>query len=164
MKSTIGFDPGKEGGFCAITSSGEAHEIVVAAFHFNGLELDTNQLWHWCKQINSYYSFNIPTIVIEKVHAMPGQGVTSMFTFGSGYGELKALAKILAWPTIIVTPQEWKKHVLAGTDKSKGATVEWALRTYPSLQPQLLKKSGLAHMGKVDALAIAHYGHHFAKR
>jgi hypothetical protein len=103
-------------------------------------------------------------LVIEKVHAMPGQGVTSMFTFGSGFGELKALAKILGAPWFLVTPQEWKKRVLAGTNKSKEATTEWAFRAYPSVQSALLKKSGLPHMGKVDALAIAHWGHYFAKR
>ncbi len=160
MKTTIGFDPGKDGGFCMMM---EDRLPVLSTFPFNGLELDTRYIYDWCRKIYDSY-LSPPTIVIEKVHAMPGQGVTSMFTFGSGFGELKALAKILAWPTILVTPQEWKKNVLSGTDKSKGATVEWALRTYPFLQPQLLKKSGLAHMGKVDALAIAHYGHYYAKR
>ena len=160
MKRTIGFDPGKDGALCLIEGS---QQPVVETFPFIGDELDTRAIWNWCRQVDDSY-LNPPTIVIEKVHAMPGQGVTSMFTFGSGYGELKALAKILGWPTAYVAPQAWKKQVLAGTDKSKGATVEWALRTYPSLQPRLLKKSGLAHMGKVDALAIAHYGHHFHQR
>lgn len=160
MKATVGFDPGKEGAFCLMQ---DGLMPVVVTFPFNGLEMDLRFIYEWLRRIDDSY-LSPPTLVIEKVHAMPGQGVTSMFTFGSGFGELKALAKILAYPTILVTPQEWKKHVLAGTDKSKGATVEWALRTYPSLQPELLKKSGLAHMGKVDALAICHYGHYFAKR
>ncbi len=160
MKITVGFDPGKEGALCLIGLAG--FPPVLWPFPFNGLEMDTRKIYEVLRA--QVKSMDDPMLVIEKVHAMPGQGVTSMFTFGSGYGELKALAKILGWPTLIVTPQEWKKHVLAGTDKSKGATVEWALRTYPSLQPDLLKKSGLAHMGKVDALAIAHFGHHYHKR
>lgn len=160
MKTTVGFDPGKEGAFCLMQ---DALMPMVVTFPFNGLEMDLRFIYEWLRRIDDSY-LSPPCLVIEKVHAMPGQGVTSMFTFGSGFGELKALAKILGYPTILVTPQEWKKNVLSGTDKSKGATVEWALRTYPSLQPDLLKKSGLAHMGKVDALAIAHYGHHFAKR
>lgn len=157
MKVTIGFDPGKEGGACVLCDDAPP---VVYAFTFDGTELRTRWIYDWIQDVPK----DDTLVVIEKVHAMPGQGVTSMFTFGEGFGELKALAKILGHPWALVPPQTWKKHVLAGTDKSKGATVEWALRTYPNLQPELLKKSGLPHMGKVDALAIAHYGHHYAKR
>lgn len=159
MKVTIGFDPGKEGAYAILFGEDRPK---VGPFPFIGKELDLRMLY--CVLVSHDVPREDIYLVIEKVHAMPGQGVTSMFTFGSGFGELKALAKILGYRWALVTPQEWKKNVLSGTDKSKGATVEWALRTYPSLQPDLLKKSGLAHMGKVDALAIAHWGHHFAKR
>jgi crossover junction endodeoxyribonuclease RuvC len=159
VKLTIGFDPGKEGGYAYI---GLPSGPLVGAFPFNGTELDMRRLWNTFEPVLSPYDDVL--IVIEKVHAMPGQGVTSMFTFGSGFGELKAFAKILGRKWELVPPQTWKKHVLAGTDKSKGATIDWALRTYPTIQKELLKKSGLAHMGKVDALAIAHYGHHYHAR
>ena len=60
-------------------------------------------------------------VVIEKVHAMPGQGVSSMFSFGFAYGAVKALAETFVEHEVIdVRPQEWKKHFnLIGTDKSQ---------------------------------------------
>ena len=59
-------------------------------------------------------------VVIEKVHAMPGQGVTSMFSFGYAYGAVKALAETFVEHEVIdVTPQKWKKHFnLLGTEKN----------------------------------------------
>lgn len=158
MKITVGFDPGKDGGIAII---GDGF-ITVNALPFDGDELAMSTLVRFIG--DHVRAGDTPLLVIEKVHSMPKQGVVSTFTFGSGFGELKALAKILGHPWELVPPQTWKKHVLFGTDKSKGGTVEWAIRTYPQLRDHLIKKSGLAHMGKVDALAIAHYGHHFAKR
>ena len=159
MRVTIGFDPGKDGGYAMI---GEGIPTVLGALPYIQTELDTGLLFHTMRHL---LTKDIDVlVVIEKVHAMPKQGSVSMFTFGSGFGELKALAKILAAPWALVPPQTWKKHVLAGTDKSKGATIEWAHRTYPDLVSGFTKKSGLAHLGKVDALAIAHYGHHFHPR
>ena len=56
-------------------------------------------------------------IVIERVHAMPGQGVTSMFSFGRAFGQALAAAEVICQPTQ-VTPQAWKKHFgLVGGDK-----------------------------------------------
>ncbi len=160
MKVTIGIDPGLDGGYAIL---GDGAAPIVAALPWRDKELDAQLL------LRVFQAFFRPrnhelVIVIEKVHAMPKQGTTSMFTFGSGFGELKAVVKIVGCPWVLVTPQAWKKLVLAGTDKSKGATVSWAFRTYPSLTTTLTKKSGLPHMGKVDALAIAHYGHHLHAR
>ena len=39
---------------------------------------------------------------------MPGQGVTSMFSFGQRYGELIGLAVALQLPITLVTPKEWQ--------------------------------------------------------
>lgn len=159
MNITIGIDPGKEGGLALL---GSQHGPIVMALPYVGTELDTHRLYAFIKSVT--HAMDDTLILIEKVHAMPGQGVSSMFTFGSGFGELKALAKILGYRWDLVPPQTWKKSVLAGTDKSKGSTVEWAHRAYPAAVSELTKKSGLAHLGKVDALAIAHYGHHYHAR
>lgn len=158
MKVTFGIDPGLDGGYAILgTEAGP----MVGPLPWHGSELDANQLF---LIVRSFFSrVDDLLVVIEKVHAMPKQGTTSMFTFGCGFGELKATMKIVGCRWALVTPQAWKKAVLAGTDKSKGATVNWALRTYPSLHDVLTKKSGLAHLGKVDALAIAHYGHYHAR-
>jgi crossover junction endodeoxyribonuclease RuvC len=159
MKVTVGIDPGLDGGLAVLS---EEEKPLAIPLPWVDKELDARRLYD---TLNLFYRAPWDVlVVIEKVSARPGQGVTSMFTFGCGYGEIKATAKILGCRWVLVPPQTWKKHVLAGTDKSKGATAAWALRTYPGLTPTLAKKSGLPRMGLVDALAIAHYGHHFHAR
>ena len=48
---------------------------------------------------------------IERVGAMPGQGVTSMFNFGKGYGIVLGVLAGLEYPINTVTPLEWQKKL-----------------------------------------------------
>jgi crossover junction endodeoxyribonuclease RuvC len=91
--------------------------------------------------------------VVEKVSAMPGQGVTSMFTFGAAYGVCIGVIGGAGTPLTLVTPMSWKKHFrLVG--KPKDAARELANRIFPRGAHALnLKKHG----GRADALLIARY-------
>lgn len=64
-----------------------------------------------------------PVCVIESVHAMPGQGVTSMFTFGRGYGFLLGVLMSHSFKIVTVTPQRWQKEL--GLGKSEGDKPAW---------------------------------------
>src|SRR5262249_25065975 len=46
--------------------------------------------------------------VIELIHALPKQGVTSMFNFGVGFGILRGVLASFDVPTHFMTPQEWR--------------------------------------------------------
>jgi crossover junction endodeoxyribonuclease RuvC len=94
--------------------------------------------------------------VIEKVHAMPGQGVTSMFTFGTGYGAIQGILAALRIPYELVTPQAWKKVVLAGTDKSKDAAIAYCRRAFPEVA-LVLPRCRKPHEGMADALCLLEY-------
>ncbi|MBO7447412.1 hypothetical protein J6U78_03690 [bacterium] len=48
---------------------------------------------------------------MEEVHSMPGQGVTSMWTFGEHYGMLIGLLYGLQIPRIPVRPKVWQKAI-----------------------------------------------------
>ena len=94
------------------------------------------------------------TIVIERVGAMPGQGVSSMFNFGHSAGILEGVAAALGVPVVLVTPGQWKKHYrLTGKDKDSARTL--AVRTYPVAAEQLKRKKDV---GRADALLLARYG------
>jgi crossover junction endodeoxyribonuclease RuvC len=99
-----------------------------------------------------------PTLaIVEKVHAMPGQGVTSMFTFGTGYGAIQGILATLRIPYELVTPQAWKKAVLAGTAKDKDAAIAYCRRAFPTI-PLVLPRCRKAHDGIADALCLLEYG------
>ena len=52
--------------------------------------------------------FSLTSVVVEKVNAMPGQGVTSMFNFGQTFGAIKGICAALGLPIFFVTPSKWK--------------------------------------------------------
>lgn len=95
-------------------------------------------------------------VTIENVHSMPGQGVTSMFNFGRGFGMwLGILAALKLWPPILVAPQTWKKEMMAGMSKEKKSALLRACQLFPAMASQLTKA---AHIGRADALLMAAYG------
>ena len=59
-------------------------------------------------------------VIIEKVHSMPRQGVSSTFKFGYSFGLLVGMANMITENVVMVSPQEWKKTFdLIGTEKSE---------------------------------------------
>lgn len=91
-------------------------------------------------------------IVIEAVHSMPGQGVSSMFSFGMGYGVWLGIIAALAVPVEFVTPQTWKKYYSLGPDKEASRVA--ALQLFPC-QADFLKLK--KHHGRSEALLLAEY-------
>jgi crossover junction endodeoxyribonuclease RuvC len=90
---------------------------------------------------------------IEQVGAMPGQGVSSMFTFGHAAGVVEGIIQGLGIPYTLVTPQAWKKQAgLIGQDKD--AARSRAIQLYPELRALDSKAKGQA---LADAILIAHY-------
>ncbi len=99
----------------------------------------------------------IRLVVIEKVGAMPGQGVTSMFSFGRGCGVLDGVCGALGLPIVMVTPQSWKKRILEGLPHDKAGAIAYCQRRWP--QVNLIPENGrVPHSGAADALCLAAYG------
>jgi crossover junction endodeoxyribonuclease RuvC len=91
-------------------------------------------------------------VYLEQVNAMPGQGVSSMFNFGMGYGAVQGVCGALGYPLVLVRPNAWKKIAgLIGKPKESARTL--AQQLYPE-QDLSLKK----HVGRADALLIARFG------
>lgn len=94
------------------------------------------------------------TAVLERVSAMPKQGVSSSFNFGRAYGTIIGVLAALEVPTILVTPTVWKGHFrLTGKDRDRDAGRELAIRLYPEVAGLARKKDG----GRADALLIARW-------
>lgn len=89
---------------------------------------------------------------IEKVHAHPGQGVSSSFSFGRGYGLWLMAIVALKIPYTEITPQAWKKEMMAGMTKDKDAARLRAAQLFP-----LLDFSKKSDDGRAEALLIAEF-------
>ncbi|WP_119154160.1 hypothetical protein [Caldimonas tepidiphila] len=91
---------------------------------------------------------------LEQVGAMPGQGVSSMFSFGHSAGVVSGVLGALEIETTMVTPQAWKRRAgLIGTDKD--AARSRAIELWPAWRELDAKGRGQA---LADAALIARFG------
>lgn len=90
---------------------------------------------------------------LERVNAMTGQGVTSVFSFGRSMGIVEGILAAYDIPVTLVTPQAWQKAVnqRAGKDGSR----ERAMQLFPA-QANLFQRK--KDDGRSDAALIAYYG------
>ena len=147
----IGIDPGKGGGIAIISEVGvEAVTPMIIA----GKDIDLSATAEWL----DYHLGDMHAVAcIEKVSAMPKQGVTSMFNFGFSTGAMHGVIATLGIPRHLVTPQKWKKVVLSNTKKDKEAAIDYCRRLYPAISLLATERSRKPHSGMADALCIARY-------
>jgi crossover junction endodeoxyribonuclease RuvC len=95
----------------------------------------------------------IDHVFIEQVAARPGQGVTSMFRFGTTYGMIIGAVATLQLPYTMITPQRWQR--MAGCGPSPDEARRRAGQLYPDAVPYLIRKRDA---GRADAILIARSG------
>jgi len=91
---------------------------------------------------------------VEQVHAMPKQGVSSMFSFGHSCGVIAGVLGAFEIPVTYVTPQMWKMRAHL-TNKDKDAARSLAIQMWPHWRELDKKGQGQA---LADAALIARYG------
>lgn len=108
----IGIDPGLDGAVALVGEAGDLIDVIDTPTLDTGKrrELDLTRMWAILRRATP----EVVHVAIEAVHAMPGQGVTSMFSFGFGLGAWRAFIVALELPHSTVTPQAWRGLLLAG--------------------------------------------------
>lgn len=91
--------------------------------------------------------------VVEQVAAMRGQGVSSVFRFGEGYGAIQMALASHKIPTQYVTPAQWKKHF--GLNRDKGLSRGLAMQRLPEWADKFKR---VKDDGRAEASLIAIYG------
>lgn len=135
MTCIIGIDPGKSGGI-AVIKDGQAWADKMPETE--------KDLWDYFDSL-LYDGFAF----IEKVHAMPKQGVTSTFSFGQNFGMLIMALTAASIPFELVTPQKWQKELGCLSHGDKNVTKRKAQQLFPTLT--------ITH-ATADCLLIAEYG------
>jgi hypothetical protein len=157
MSYIIAIDPGKLGAICCLSSTGKIHTIVdtptvvVKKAKGNKTEYLESQM---ASLIEDLIPLGIQTVAIENVHSMPGQGVTSMFSMGTGFGLWLGIIATLKLPHERIEPARWKKEmeIAAGSDKS--VSIITAQRMFPSASALIRLKK---HDGRAEALLLAEW-------
>jgi len=100
---------------------------------------------------------------LEKVGAMPGQGVTSMFTFADGVGFIRGCLRSHGIPFQQVTPQKWKSEFGCNLGKKatpkekKAKDIETCHKLFPNVSLRRTERCKTDSDGFADALLMALY-------
>lgn len=139
----IGIDPGVSGALAFLSGANAAvldmpnADGQVLADPLYGILAD----WH------------AETVYIEKAQSMPGQGVSSTFKYGVGYGVILGVCAARGIAVVEVSPAKWKK-AMGLTGKDKEASRALACKLFPSVASKMMRKKD---HGRAEALLIAEY-------
>lgn len=146
----IGIDPGAKGALVAIKGGKVLYKSIFDKEEYRRI-------------VSSCVELDNTVAVVEKVHAMPSQGVTSMFSFGENFGWIQGLLDAFSVPYVLVPPQTWKnKYGLIapkGTDKKviKQNSVERAKTLFPDVSLLASARCRVESDGLAEALLIADF-------
>jgi hypothetical protein len=146
MTCVMGIDPGMSGAL-AFYFTGYPERVAVEDMPVVAGDVDAVTL---AKRIAAM----APDLVfLERVGAMPGQGVSSTFKFGRSYGVALGVIGAAAIPLHLVTPAKWKGHLRLSSDKEQARAM--ALRLFPACGEHFKRKKD---HGRAEAALIARYG------
>lgn len=145
----VGIDPGLDGGIAVIYP----HKVTVTVMPVAGKEIDVDCIMQFIPYVGSDAAIYA---CVEKTGAMsPGKIAIAKLNFNAGL--IQGILRARHVPLEVVRPQDWKKEILVGTDKSKDAAIAWCKRVYPDVNLHATERSTKLHDGMADALAIAEY-------
>ena len=149
MKKILGIDPGQSGAFVVLFNDEPIEWGLMPTIKIgSATRINSSSL------ASLFISLQIDEAVIELVHSMPKQGVSSSFSFGHALGSVMGILGALEIPHTMVTPQKWKKAAgLIGTDKE--AARARAIQLWPQWRALDTKGKGQA---LADAALIARFG------
>lgn len=136
----LGIDPGKSGGMAILPKDG------VSGVNTAKLSVTEAEIAYFMKFAQR--EAQVDFAMIERVHAMPKQGVSSTFSFGQSYGFLRGCLISLGIPFEEVTPGKWQRSMGCLSKGDKNVTKARAQQLFPRVK--------VTH-AIADALLIAEY-------
>ena len=134
----IGIDPGKTGAIAFLDEKGN---------YVNILDYDADNV----ARALFDYKASVKYAYLERVHSMPGQGVSSTFSFGENFGWWNGVLRAFQIPYDTIPPQSWmKRFSLHKSSLNDKPSLAFARKKFPDA-PLNLKK----HHNRADSLLIA---------
>ena len=134
----MGIDPGASGGIAYVcVHAATAWKIVT----------EDHDVWHQIAILSEWTR----VAVIERVSAMPKQGVSSTFKFGRSAGMLEGFLIAAGFRFGKVAPAKWQKDLKCRSGGNKNVTKIAAQRLWPDLAKSITHATA-------DALLIAEWG------
>lgn len=136
LHTIVGIDPGRRGALALL--NGQEHPVVW------DMPPTLPELWLLLQELRVWSD----RAVLERVHAMPGEGVVSVFGFGRGYGALEMGLVAAKFHVSLVEPAVWKAAL--GLTSDKTSSIELVKKLWPDW------KAG--RHDRREAVCLAHYG------
>lgn len=154
----LGIDPGLSGAlafYAPRRNRLDVYDMPTETYHRNGKVKRRVDAVELGRIIGGHAATDNIYACVELVGAMPGQGVTSMFTFGRGVGVVDGvLGALEITPIVYVPPRTWMSAVGLPPKADKSLHRKFAQKAFP----------GAAHLfgrvkddGRADAALIAKY-------
>ena len=157
-KYIVGIDPGLSGAVVVISPTElKIFDMPTMTVERNGKskrQVSASEL----AVIMSNFNSNDSHVYVEKVSAMAGQGVTSVFSFGRSFGMIEGILAAFKLPVTYVAPATWVKAV--GRGQGKDASRARAMELFPNNQADFKR---VKDDGRSDAALIAYWGKHHAR-
>ena len=148
----IGIDPGASGAIALLVSG-----VLVSVHDMPTVTVERNksQKRQVCPAGLSLLMQQLSPhkAICEKVGARPGQGVSSMFSFGRSVGIIEGVLAAKQIPVTFTTPQAWQKQ--SGAAKGKDGSRQRVMELFPC-QAHLFAR--VKDDGRADAVLIALMG------
>lgn len=145
----IGIDPGLTGAIAVLSADGAVEHLAdLPVIRDRSLAwIDGGQLQ---KMLLDASRGCTARAIVERVSAMPRQGVASSFAFGVGFGSILSVLQAMQISIELVTPAMWKRSL--GLSSDKRASLHKARLLFPAADLHLAK-----HDGRAEALLLAHW-------
>jgi hypothetical protein len=143
----LGADPGKSGGLAAVDADGDLLYVYPFA---HGTEHDA---WDWLRA--AVLRARKVHAALERVHAMPKQGVASTFAFGRHYGFLRGLLVAAGVPFVEVAPRKWQAALGVAPAAAGESRARFKNRLKAAAQ-RLFPKEHIT-LATADAVLLAEY-------
>jgi crossover junction endodeoxyribonuclease RuvC len=148
MRSFIGIDPGKKGAIAIIDVYSSNERAILTTIKMPDTVHDL------VFEIGELSPGEDTTVILEKVHSMPGNSARSMFTFGKWYGYVEAALAQAGFSYKEVAPNTWMKKMGCQTGGDKNVTKAKAQQLWPKMK--------ITH-NIADSILIAEYARLTAK-
>jgi hypothetical protein len=142
----VAFDPGISGA-AAYHTVESGHLLTAEDLPVVAGQVDAVSLANRLSEMKPVAAF------VERVGAMPKQGVSSTFKFGQANGVLIGVLAALHVPMHFITPGTWKKHYGLDADKEKSRLK--ALQLFPESAAFFAKRKD---HNKAEASLLAKFG------
>lgn len=143
----IGIDPGKSGAM--VVSFPDGHMDCIF-FDERAYAKEIRTVADTMRQENEK-----AVCCLERVGAMPKQGLASTFNFGMNYGIIQGALIACGVPFELVSPQKWKKEF--GVTSDKNTSIKVCQHLFPDLNLYRTDRCRKPHDGLAEAALMCEY-------